>query len=134
MKNLSASKERILQYIDSKGISKRQFYQETGISNGTLDQKSDITLKTIEKIISKYRDIDIRWLISGEGGMLREKQKSTINQSITGDNNTMSGHDTLTQDCENLIPLYRKIIEEKEEQIRIKDEQIKKLLEIMSSK
>lgn len=78
MKNLSPSKERILQYLDTKGISKNRFYRETGVSNGTLDQKSDITLRTIERIISTYGDIDIRWLISGEGDMIEQEPSTQI--------------------------------------------------------
>ena len=43
-------KERILQFIENKQITKSKFYSVTGLSNGILDKKSGLTMDTVEKI------------------------------------------------------------------------------------
>jgi hypothetical protein bfra3_16308 len=71
MKNFSTQKDRILQFIDYKGISKNKFYIETGISNGILDKKSGLSMDTIEKFYSTYPEINPEWLLTGQGPMLK---------------------------------------------------------------
>lgn len=68
-------KDRILEYLEYKGITKNKFYTTTGVGNGILDKKGGITADTIEKIISVYRDINLMWLITGVGEMLTENIK-----------------------------------------------------------
>lgn len=65
-------KDRVLQFIESQGISKNRFYNKTGVANGTLDKKSGITGETIMKIHIAYPELNIEWLISGEGEMLKD--------------------------------------------------------------
>lgn len=79
MKKISIQKERIVQFIEYKGISKNKFYQETGISNGTLDKMSGLSLETVEKFYNVYPEINPEWLITGRGEMLKgEKSLSLI--------------------------------------------------------
>lgn len=67
---ISPIKQRILEYIDYLGISKREFYQITGISRGTLESKTGITEDIITRFIEQYRNISPEWLIFGTGQML----------------------------------------------------------------
>lgn len=78
MKKISTTKERMLYYIDFKGINKSEFYRETGISNGVLDKKSGINSATIEKFISKYPEVNELWLISGKEPMMKSHTLKTI--------------------------------------------------------
>lgn len=76
--------ERIIEYLEWRGISKYRFYKDTGLSNGFLDKGGSIGTDKCERIISVYPDINIEWLITGRGSMLtpntRCKQAtSTIN-------------------------------------------------------
>lgn len=66
-KKISKIKSRMLQYADIKGLSKRQIYIDTGISNGVLDKTSGLTEQTIEKFLDAYSDVDPVWLITGSG-------------------------------------------------------------------
>ncbi|WP_297628003.1 S24 family peptidase [uncultured Rikenella sp.] len=70
-KKISPPKERLLQYLEYKGINKNKFYIQTGVSNGTLDKSSGLTLETVEKFYSIYPDINIVWLLTGQGEMLK---------------------------------------------------------------
>lgn len=67
----SVIKKRILQYLDYKGISKYKFYQETGLSNGTLSQPNTMNETYIVKVLSCYDDLSSEWLLRGDGNMLR---------------------------------------------------------------
>ena len=77
MKNFSTQKDRILQFIEYKGISKNKFYNETGISNGILDKKSGLSMDTIEKFYSTYPEINPEWLLTGKGEMLKSGSTNT---------------------------------------------------------
>jgi hypothetical protein len=85
-RKFSIIKERILQYLDFKGISKYECYQNSGIVNGVLSQKGGISEENTLKFISYYTDISTEWLFTGRGEMLKRQEKS-VNQSIVGDNN-----------------------------------------------
>lgn len=69
-------KERILQFIEYKGISKNKFYIETGISNGTLDKKSGLSMESVEKFYSTYKEVNPEWILTGNGEMLKSNIKT----------------------------------------------------------
>lgn len=78
MKNFSTQKDRILQFIDYKGLSKNKFYKETGISNGTLDKKSGLSMDSVEKFYSRYNEVNPEWLLTGEGDMLKSEDTTEV--------------------------------------------------------
>lgn len=87
MSKNTSTKERILQYLDNKGITKYKFYQETGISNGALSQTKGLSESSVVKILSKYEDLSAEWLLRGEGDMLRSgivKEYSLVNDVNSG--------------------------------------------------
>lgn len=98
MSKNTSTKERILQYLDNKGITKYKFYQETGISNGALSQMKGLSESSIVKILSKYEDLSAEWLLRGEGDMLRSgivKEYSLVNNvnpGIVVDSEQFYGH------------------------------------------
>lgn len=66
-------KERILEYIKYKGITKNKFETTCGlpvryVSNIGNSIQSDV----IKKIILSYPDINLYWLLLGEGQMTRQ--------------------------------------------------------------
>lgn len=72
-------KERILQFVEYKGFSKRKFYAETGLSNGILDKTSGLSVETLEKIYLTFPEISLEWLITGKGEMLKNEGQITQN-------------------------------------------------------
>lgn len=79
---LATTKERILHYIECKNIPKSKFYNDLGIKRGLLDSdklKASVTDVVIAKILAIYKDLNINWLLTGEGNMLRtESEKENI--------------------------------------------------------
>ena len=73
--NIVTTKERILQYIEYKGISISEFLRNTDIKRGFLDAdklNSAVSDVFVAKIIATYSDLNLEWLITGEGQMLKE--------------------------------------------------------------
>lgn len=66
---------RIKQYIDSKGISISSFEQKIGASDGmmrrAIKNDTDIQAKWITSISENYHDLNIEWLVTGAGSMLK---------------------------------------------------------------
>lgn len=69
MQKISPIKQRVLQFADTLGISKRDFYINIGVSRGTLESNTGITEDVVAKFIATYPDINTDWLITGRGAM-----------------------------------------------------------------
>ncbi|MDA7706125.1 MAG: hypothetical protein P8P13_05870 [Flavobacteriaceae bacterium] len=62
-------KERVLQIAKSKGLSYEFFFNDLGISYSNFKGKqknTSLQSDSIDKIITKYTDIDLHWLITGQ--------------------------------------------------------------------
>ena len=65
--------ERILKFIDYKGISKLSFYREVGLSNGFLDKNKSVGTDNLVKILKSYPEIEPLWLFLVEGEQVKNK-------------------------------------------------------------
>lgn len=75
-------KERIIRFINHKGITIQAFELKTGLSNGAVSKMGDGTRRrTLEKISNCYPELNINWLLTGEGDMLKNPTiRGNINQ------------------------------------------------------
>ena len=83
-----STKERLLQYLEFKGIGKTEFYTHIGIKRGLLDadkMKATISDPVIAKILVNYEDLDMKWLLTGEGSMLRSDGAPSVSATIATD-------------------------------------------------
>ncbi len=72
---LATTKSRILQLLKHKGISKSDFFSKTSIKRGFLDgDKLDGSVSDfhLANIIAAFPDVNINWLLTGAGSMLRQ--------------------------------------------------------------
>ncbi len=106
----SPIKHRILQFVDSLGISKREFYSKTGISRGTLDNNAGITEDTLTKLFATYKNINPLWLINGDGFMLINQSSKSVK--------TTNEVEELRKECNDKA---NKIILLLEENLRLKE-------------
>ncbi len=70
--------DRIQDFIQQKGLSMRSFELQAGLANGVistaLKKKRDISWDSVSKIIETYKEIDIEWLITGQGEMFKSEE------------------------------------------------------------
>lgn len=78
MRENSTIKQNILKYLDLKGISKYDFYQKTGVSNGVLSQKSGMSEENTMRFLSYYKDVNVEWLLTGIGEMIKTKSSKNV--------------------------------------------------------
>jgi transcriptional regulator with XRE-family HTH domain len=67
--------KRIKQYLDLKNIKISVFEREIGTSNGSfasqLKNGKTIGVDKLEKILRIYTDVNIEWLLTGNGDILK---------------------------------------------------------------
>ncbi|MEZ7494473.1 S24/S26 family peptidase [Leeuwenhoekiella aequorea] len=78
MREISTFKERIIEYLDLKGIRKAQFYRDTGVSNGILNQTSGLTEDNVLRFLNSYDDINPVWFFSGNGSILKTENEPSL--------------------------------------------------------
>ena len=118
------SSDRLIQYLDIKNISKNKFYKSIGLSVGYLTKRPEMSSKVLKNIISKYKDLNLHWIVTGEGKMLNndiiyEDIKNTIHEIHQKDVNLLL----------EVIKEKNKVIEEKNITISQQDDIIGKLSE-----
>lgn len=70
-------RERVIHFLEYKGMTKYRFYKETGISNGFLDKKGAIGSDKLKLMCDKYPDLNPLWLLLEKGEMVQKVKKST---------------------------------------------------------
>lgn len=71
--------ERVMLLIDHKKIPKENFFITIGAVSSTFtgkDAKSTLDSTTIYKILSEIPDVNLEWLITGKGEMLRNRDST----------------------------------------------------------
>jgi len=81
MTNPVSIRERIIEYLLYKGISRYRFYKDTGLSNGFLDKLGSINSDNCEKICYCYPDMSPEWLLIGKGEMLKSGELLELEKS-----------------------------------------------------
>lgn len=68
-------KDRIQQYVDSKGIKTARLEKDCGLSSGYWRKTSSISAEACSSILRVYSDLSPQWVLLGEGPMLRQDAK-----------------------------------------------------------
>lgn len=105
--------DRLMQFIKFAGLSARQFDLSIGASNGytlrMVKNNASIGSDVIENILKVYPQLNVVWLITGEGDMLKKREEAEI---IDFDHLPKSRQ----QEIEDLIE--QKIKERQEEELK----------------
>lgn len=68
-------KQKLLKYLEYKGISKNKFYLKTGFSVGFLDSGSSLGVDKLKIIIDNYRDLNLEWFFNDAAKMIKEERQ-----------------------------------------------------------
>lgn len=72
---METKKERLEHFIAAIGYSVREFERAIGVSNGTVRHITDaLSANLKEKISANFPQLNMNWLLTGEGEMLRSSK------------------------------------------------------------
>jgi hypothetical protein len=117
---IATTKERILQFIEYKQISKQKFFSQTGLKRGILDAdklKTSIPDTFVTTIIATYPDLDLTWLLTGKGKMLRQPPSPTgeeVSVPIKPDDSYREKYYKLMEEHVALHAKYAALMEEQQ--------------------
>ena len=109
-------KDRLEAYLKAKKESKSEFGRKIGVSNSYISSmRKSIQPDKMEKIKKMYPDLNIEWLMTGEGDM--------IVGEISGGNNAIGREAVLnineSETINNLIAVIKKEQEQKDRMLAI---------------
>ena len=82
--NMIKTIDRLMEFIRYAGLSARQFDLSIGASNGYIlrmeKNNASIGSDVIENIIKTYPQLDVVWLLTGEGDMLKGEEREPLKE------------------------------------------------------
>ena len=129
MDKIFTIKDKILLYLEKKGIKKEDFFAKTGIASSNFKgagMKSELGGDKIVKILTIYRDLSPDWLLIDIGEML--KTNCTESQSASSAPTTQVP-DSNGKDTNNIFATQENpyIIDKLFQQLAERDDEIKAL-------
>jgi hypothetical protein len=116
-------KKRLIDFVSYKELGQNKFEEVCGIANGTISNMRDnMTVKTLMRISKAYPDLNVNWLLTGEGDMLYLDNASIIGSNVQQNHvkngKNLSFHqeispETISENSKN----YQDIIKKQQEQI-----------------
>ena len=126
-------KERLTSYLKLKRIPKSEFGLTIGASASYVTsmrdtERASIGNDKVERIRKHYPDLNIEWLLTGDGNMLNDVG---ISQSVNGnDNVTLAGHN-MKVESDKLLEKAFDEIKAQREMTQKAQEQVDRLLSIL---
>lgn len=66
-------RDRIIQFVDYKGISFNFFEKNIGASKSYISNTKNISAKVVSNILRIYPELSPEWVLTGEGSMLKKE-------------------------------------------------------------
>lgn len=126
----SSVKQRIAEYLKGNNISQSVFCERVGLSKGYLGaMRKSFQPDTINNITIEFPDLDIQWLLTGTGQMLKPAKNpfSQMTEREIGESVSEVIMDMYTKGEIYPASIYDKAIAEKNKEISARDSRIEEL-------
>lgn len=74
-------------YLENKGVTPYEFYKESGVTRGILQQNNGISEDNIARFPAYAPDVNIEWLLTSKGSMIKD---GSTDIQISNDTTTSS--------------------------------------------
>lgn len=121
-------KERVIKIAKHKGLTQSGLERECNLSNGYIRNiRATPSQKIIDRILKRFPDISLRWLLNGVGDMCcsdisdeelqRQVDEANAKSQHIGDNSSHNTQ-TMTENNDVVIGMLRDQLAEKNEEIK----------------
>ena len=77
-------KDRLVEYLDYKGINKNRFSKTIGVSPAYVNSiRKSIQPDKIKSIAVSFPDLNIEWLLTGEGEMVNKDNHAKVSDTVS---------------------------------------------------
>lgn len=96
-------KKRLIEFLSYLRIGQLKFEENVGLSRGFVNKVGDsIRTNNLNKIVDKYPELNINWLMTGEGEMLKQSfDDGIILHNIGNDNIANTGNESKVKHIQN---------------------------------
>lgn len=127
----STIKERLTAYLKYKGINKSEFGRMVGVSNSYISAiRKSIQPDKTEKIAASFPDLNMAWLLTGDGDMLKDSVKNIAQgdnaTNIAGNGNNIRTNTSTIDKALDEIAEQRKLVAKAQDQVSVAMEQVSK--------
>lgn len=128
---------RLILYLATKKVKKRVFERQIGAANGFVNNiKRSMSPEKLEAISNSCPDLNITWLMTGRGDMLKVETFDTKEEAVEADREELDYKAKYEEAVRNLEKL-RELYEQEQEKSKLKDltiETLQKLVEVIDQK
>lgn len=115
------TKQKIIQFLENQKISKRDFYRQTGLSNGFLDSGKHIGSDNLKLIVDNYPNLSLEWLVMGKGSMFKNEENLSVIQE------EQAPYYTKNNKNNEIIEIQKQLLESQAREIKLLQEKIDRL-------
>lgn len=116
---MDAVKNRLVEFLDYKGLDKSVFERMCGLANGFVDKtNSRMRRSSLNMISAQFPELNTDWLLSGEGDMIQETKRAQDHEEQNDIKALLQRIDKLLEvherDSRNIERLITLLMEERE--------------------
>lgn len=133
----STIKERLTAYLKYKGINKSEFGRKVGVSNSYISAiRKSIQPDKTEKIAAAFPDLNVAWLLTGDGEMLKDSVTNIAQgdnaTNIAGNGNNIRTNSSTIDKALDEIAEQRKLVAKAQAQVSVAQNQVTVAMEQVS--
>lgn len=88
LENENSIKGRLQIYLNSKHLTKADFYKQTGLANGFIEKTGRyLNEGSAQKICDAFPELNMKWILYGDGNMFNNSTLPTAKEDCNADSN-----------------------------------------------